>query len=142
MKTLIIHHLEPMWEQGYKKAGTSFERLVEVFYDHLERNHYDKVILTRFEDHRINEPEYEIIEPFINQVETYAYGWEEAESVENPDRFCQGGCHSEVVLLEDWMKINGQVFISGAFDGECIEDLEIALKHLEVKFNRIESLII
>ena len=62
MKTLIIHHLEPMWELGYKKAGTSFERLVEVFYDHLERNHYNKVILTRFEDHRIHEPEYELIE--------------------------------------------------------------------------------
>jgi hypothetical protein len=127
-----------MWEQAYRNFGTSFERLVEVFYDHLERNHYDKVILTRFEDHRIHEPEYELIHLFIDQVVSYAYGWEEQDLLDNPDRFCEGGSHSQAVLLEDWMKIKGQVFISGAFDGECIEDLEIALRHLEVKFERIE----
>jgi hypothetical protein len=27
MKVLIIHHLEPEWETGYRKAGVSFEEL-------------------------------------------------------------------------------------------------------------------
>jgi len=141
--TLIIHHLEPEWELGYRKAGTSLEQLVARFYEHLERNHYDKVILTRSEDNLFHEPEYAPIAQFIDQVETYSYGWEAAFVDEtNEHRFCEGGSHSEVVLLEDWMRIEGKVFISGAFDSECIEDLEIALRYLNVDFERIESLIV
>ena len=63
--------------------------------------------------------------------------------LDNPDRFCEGGSHSEAVLIEDWMQLSGEdVYISGAFDGECIEDLEIALRHCQVKFSRIEDLIV
>ncbi len=142
MKTLIIHHLESIWDDGYRKmSGVSFEELVWKFLDHLETFHYDRVILTRFESCGL-EPEHEPISHYITDVFEYAYGWE-AEELENyPDRFCEGGTHSEAVLIEDWMKIDGEVFISGAFDGECIEDLEIALSHLEDPFKRIEELII
>lgn len=141
-RTLIIHHLEPMWQQGYESKGTSFERLVGRLEYHLERNNYDRVILTRFEDSHLDEAEYEFIRGYVNQVEQYGYGWEASEREEQPDRFCEGGTHSEAVLLEDWMRLDGEVFICGAFDGECIEDLEIALRFLGVQFTRIPELIV
>ena len=58
--------------------------------------------------------------------------------------YCEGGYHSEYVLLTDWMRdLKGhEVYISGSFDGECIDDLETALDFLEIPYNRIESLII
>lgn len=141
-KTLIIHHLEPCWEDGYKKFGTSFESLLARFADHLEQNHYDRIILTRFEDCEICPEEYMPIYWYVDEVHEYAYGWEEEEMNEYPDRFCQGGNHSGAVLIENWMNLSGDVYISGAFDGECIEDLEIALSHVGVNFKRIEELIV
>lgn len=143
MRTLIIHHLEPMWEAGYQKAGTSFAELVQRFCAHIEDSEYDKVILTRFEDNRLQEPEYDSLRHLIDQVEVYGYGWTQDQVDEsNAHCFCDGGMHSDLVLLEDWMRLDGKVFISGAFDFECIEDLEIALEHLGVDFERIEWLII
>ncbi len=80
----------------------------------------------------------------ITNVYDYAYGWEKDQLTEYPEMFTEGGNHSGAVLLADWMRpLKGcQVRIAGAFDGECIEDLEIALRALEVKFTRIEKLII
>ena len=34
------------------------------------------------------------------------------------------------------------VHLAGAFDGECIEDMEIALGHLDVDFTRLEEFIV
>lgn len=141
MKTLIIHHLELCWESGYKKFGTSFEELIEKFAFHLDSVSYDRIILTRFEESAMG-PEYWPIANYVNEVLPYAYGWEATEKEAYPDMFAEGGNHSEVVLIEDWMKIPGEVYISGAFDGECIEDLEIALRHCNVPFSRIEHLIV
>lgn len=50
MKTLIIHHLEPMWESGHNKYGnTNFEELCEKFVKYLMHNRFDKVILTQMD---------------------------------------------------------------------------------------------
>lgn len=146
MKVLIIHHLEPMWENGYQKFGLTFERLQEKFLDFLSENVFDKIILTRFEEWGACPSEGyfpELLER-INTFHSYAYGWEREEMEENPEMFCEGGNHSGAVLIEDWMRrlVSCDVTISGAFDGECVEDLEIALRHVGVDFKREESLIV
>jgi hypothetical protein len=144
MRTLIIHHLEPCWESGYVKLGTNFYEFVRKFRRHLQRAKYDKVILTRMEDHLLSEDHFPVSE-YIDEIHQYGYGWEESEIVEGQEsRWCNGGYHSQIVFIDEWMKKlpKSKVFISGAFDGECIEDLEIALTHLKVKFRRIPSLII
>lgn len=146
MKVLIIHHLEPMWSEGYEKFGTTFERLQEKFIDFLSENSFDRVILTRFEDWGASVAEGyfpELLE-HINVFHPYAYGWDNECAENDPERFCEGGSHSEAVLIDDWMLPlkRAAVTISGAFDGECIEDLEIALRHVGVNFTREESLIV
>ena len=135
-----------MWENGYKKFGTSFERLQEKVLDFLSENSFDRVLLTRFEDCAAcpSEGYFPELLNALSRVHEYGYGWP-AEALEDmPDRFCVGGNHSEAVLIDDWMLPlkNAQVTIAGAFDGECIEDLEIALNHLGVDFEREESLIV
>lgn len=143
---LIIHHLEPMWESGYRRFGTSFDELQEKVVEFLSENPFGRVILTRFEDWRASCEDgycWQLLN-LINEVQSYAYGWEANCLEEFPDRFCKGGNHSEAVLIDDWIvALRGcNVTICGAFDGECIEDLEIALRHVGIDFKREESLIV
>lgn len=156
MKTLIIHHLQKMWEPGYERFGTSFDELAKKTLTHIKRAKYDRVILTQFEAWNPAEEHIESgINNYVNQWEEYGYGWylDDEEIKESDGKFMKdkynnkyvnGGHHSEVVWIAEWMeKLKGDsVSICGAFDGECIEDLEIGLNACDVKFRRIEKLII
>lgn len=149
MKILVIHHLEEMWGPSLEGRGTTFEEMAFNAIEHIEREEYDRVILTRFENHELGEEHYESgIAHLIDVVEVYSYGWcmDMVEQGCFPDnqKWCEGGQHSEIVLIDEWMeRLKGHdVSICGAFDGECIEDLEIALSHLGIEFKRIEALIV
>lgn len=148
-RVIIIHHLEDCWSSGYANHCTSFHEQAELVRQHLEENEYDLVILTRFEDHRIGieHDEAELTE-HIDTVHTYAYGWEK-EMIEqgcfsDDQEWVDGGTHSEIVLIDNWMhELRGcKVDLCGAFDGECIEDMEIALAGAKVPFNRLNHLIV
>ena len=94
MKILIIHHLESMWESGYKKQGESFESLAEKVINHIKESDYDKVILTQLENNSPQEEhytyimdessynedsgehDYNCIADFVTSWESYGYGWE------------------------------------------------------------------
>ena len=147
MKVLIIHHLEPIWQKGYGGFGESFESLQEKFLAYLSENSFQRVILTRFEDWRAcsSEGYFSELLDLISEVRDYAYGWE-AEMFQDESDYCEGGTHSEVVYLPEWLKQlkkrGAQVTLTGAFEGECIEDMEIALSHLEIPFTKARSLIL
>lgn len=159
MKTLIIHHLQEMWDTGLRKYGTSFEDELQKVCEHLEENDYDNVIVSNFEGHLLEEEQLTLNHYCFPIIQDYMYGWErqEIEATEEQKetlddgeiivdnygtKWALGGHHSEVVILPEWMEeIEGEIFICGAFDGECIEDLEIALGALNKDFNRIENLI-
>ena len=117
---------------------------MDKFIDHLENTPYDKVILTRFEEYGLTS-EYTPIEVWIDELYVYAYGWDENDRNTNPElEWVEGGGHSDYVIVEEWMKnlAKHQVYISGAFDGECIQDLEYALRGANVNFQRINDLIL
>jgi hypothetical protein len=147
MKVLIIHHLEELWSEGYKQAGTSWWKLEYKFAQYLKKNNFDKVILTKFETtqnyFRNNAfggnnkfyNDYPNIATYINEVYEYAYGWSYDELTNHPDTFVKGGNHSQAVLITDWIKelCGHEVYLSGAFLGECLEDMEIALKSQDIE---------
>lgn len=146
MKTIIIHHLQEMWDSGLQMHGTSFEEQLENVYQHLLAETYDCVIVTNFEaGFNLEDSQYPLND-FNPIVYDYCYGWER-ESFEGCDYiegidFCDGGAHSEVVMIDEWMhKLTGEIYICGAFDGECIEDLEIALDGANKTFKRLNDLI-
>ncbi len=160
MKTLIIHHLQPMWDEGLKGYGTSFEEMLEKTCKHLKENNYSKVIITNFEGYEIETEQVPLLDYCCPDIHDYMYGWErqEVEATEGEKevldeggllvdnygtKWSTGGNHSEVVIVPEWMEeIEGDIFICGAFDGECIEDLEIALNGARKQYTRIESLIV
>ena len=149
MKILIIHHLEEIWKSGYEMYGTSFEEQASNIIAHLEENDYDRVILSRFEEWELGEEHHcSGIAEYIDTVHIYAYGWDmtmvEQDCFPEDQRWTEGGSHSEIVLIDKWMEnlINDDVSLCGAFDGECIEDMELALSGTGVDVKRIEDLII
>jgi len=155
MKTIIIHHLEGIWERGYKNAGTSFWKLEYKFGKYLEANKFDKVILTNFElpswffknGHGFKGKydfynEYPNIGTFITDYHEYAYGWDKENIKNEHNNFVNGGNHSEAVLIEDWIRElkSDEVYLSGAFLNECLEDMQIALDSQNINYKMIKEL--
>lgn len=149
MKVLIAHHLETCWDGGLRMYGKRFDVEANKLREHLEENEYDRVILTRFEGGELEDAHYDAgLHRHIDEVHEYAYGWEADQLVpygEEGVDWTEGGQHSEVVMLTDWMhelrQRNAKVDLCGAFDGQCVEDMEIALDAVGVPVNRLEHLI-
>lgn len=149
-RVCILLHLEEDFEEGYKKFGTSFMDEAEKVYDYLKDEKFDRVILVRWEDGRIGEEHLvSRLDELIDEVQDYAWGWEREEMEEQyPDgegiNWGHGGQHSEVVMLDDWIKsLKGKdVTLTGAFEDECIETFSIAMEHCGVEFKREEGLIV
>ena len=145
-KVLIIHHLEEMWDKGFKNNGTSFQREAERVLEHLQEEEYDQVILTRYSENSLGDEHHDSgLAEYITTVEQYDYGWEKGTiDGEEGEEWAEGGGHSEIVLLTGWMRsLKGcEVYLCGAFDGECIEDIQLALEAVGVSYRRLNELII
>lgn len=145
MNVLIIHHLQPMWSDGLKKNhGLTSEQVMRRMAKFLRKTDYDKVILTQFDHWK---PDYEHIETgladLVDEWVEYGYGWDKNDFEQHPEIFAKGNIHSEYVLIAEWMRnLKGHsVTICGAFDSECIDDLQTALEHLEIEYQRLEEFI-
>lgn len=145
LNVLIIHHVETIWEESLRKYGTNLETIIEKITIQLKTKNYSRVILNRFENWEL-EYEHQPIAQYITEINPYGYGWRKDNFAKGEEhRYCEGGSHSEVVEIADWMlslKHYDDIDICGAFDGECIEDLEIALRHLNLNYNRLNHLIV
>lgn len=144
MTVLILHHIEPCWEDGYQNyalPATTFEEFAQKVAEYITENSFSRIILTRFDEWKLTD-EYWMWD-FYPEVHAYSYGWE-ADMFERDDMYCEGGNHSKVVYIAEWMHTlpKTDVYIAGCFDGKCIEDLEIALDHLDIDYQRIEELIV
>lgn len=139
---ILVHHVESIWSDAMKRLGVCVEDYCDELRKFLKRNKSAQVILTRFEDGRLEDFHFEYgLAEFIKTVKEYSYGWEAGMLPE--DESAPGGNHSEVVWIPDWIKaLSGKtVHLCGMFDGECIEDITIALQYVHCKVVRVEKLI-
>ena len=152
MSTLLIHHLEPMWEHGYRMMHTSFEDMAAKVYYHIKKEKsYDNIIMTFFENTELTDDHW-MFNRFTPQVYDYAYGWDLGEEMDydieagNTTEWTEGGNHSRHVWVPDWIhqlaRNEDDIGFCGAFDGECIEDMEIALEAAGAKYHRLNHLIV
>lgn len=146
MKVLLIHHLEPCWSDALNRlTGRGFRDWAERLAEALDGHTFDRIILTQFEDNKPSEGHIETgLAQFVNTWHEYAYGWEKDCQKFFPGEYVEGGNHSESVWTPDWLKAlkGASVTLCGAFDGECIEDMEIALRACNVKFKRWNDFIV
>lgn len=154
MNILIAHHVEPIWDKGLKTYGKSLETVCQDIADWItsKETSIHKVIITQFErdtyaqEHEDYYPLFSVLNELGIEVEwqEYGYGWSRESFLPEHHliHFVEGGQHSEVVLIEDWIRNlkNHTVYLAGAFIGECLEDMQIALNACDVKFKDVPEL--
>lgn len=151
-QALIIHHFETCWRAGIKRAsGYNLEYWAHKIISHIAHSNYDYIILNRNEGE--GPEDFHIDNGFHRYVDLwseYSYCFPR-QRVENPDGtlkdgWIPGGEHSEVLFIPDWaemIKRFDQVNLIGAYDKECIEDMEVLLTYLiPGKWRRLNNLII
>lgn len=155
MKALILHHLEPYWDDELIHKGLSYREFVELAVKHIKENNYDKVILNYAHYHNKEEP----LKSLINDWNNYGYGFTVFPENIVGSTYSDNGTeifedihgnlwffdyNLKAYLLDEWMfnLEEYEVFIGGAFDGRCVFELETALNVLGVEFIRVEELIV
>lgn len=108
------------------------------------------VVLTQFEEWKPASEHYlSGIADLVTDWHEYGYGWEK-ESMNHGDvwgvDWCIGKTHSEVVWIPQWLwdikNSREEVLLCGVFDGECIQDMEVALSHCDIPYKRWERFIV
>lgn len=158
-QVLFLHHFEKMWENSMAKFDATFEGQTEKVLDFLEHNDIDRVILTRFEEMDIDEEQRPIADYCYRNgiqfdLEVYGYGMHRDREDMYPEedfgtKWCQGtrSHHGEddVLDIEDFhheLKNAKMVYLAGAFEGECVLDQEAIFDEIEVKYEKIEGLVV
>lgn len=167
MAILLAHHLEEFWDESLKKYDTSFDEEVEKLSDFIKHSgvEIDKIIVTSFENFDWDVGHFPLIQTAESlnipiELQTYGYGMQRITSDEDsmeryPDEqenitWCYGerdyherdGEEQDVLDIEDWMiELRGSdVILVGAFEGECLNDMETILKSQEIDFHKVEEL--
>lgn len=140
--------------------------LSEKIANHIEKVGYDQVILTQFCRTELwADEDYYPVADLIDKVYEYGYGWavegfarnnkhhkqivsaidsKGEYKLENGALVVHGNNHSDIVFIDTWM-LNlpkQDVNICGAFSGECLSDLETALTHLNIDYDKVYELIL
>lgn len=156
MSVLILHHFQQYWEDGLIKCGTTFEECMKNACWFIINDRPDKVIVTMFEQNKPDEyhsPLIELCNAFNVELEfiAYDYGWQYDEEYYTQETFNTEWCwgrrsyHQEgqdVVLIENWMHDlqDEDIYVGGAFVGECLCDLETALDAIGIEICFIDEL--
>lgn len=158
-KILFAHHHEPYWEEGLNKYGTSFEKEHLAIIDHIlfSGENYDKVITTSFKD--ISPEGIDLLIEVCNhksiefEHQCYGYGMiRDEHSIDTypieelNDTWCFGNrnydTEEDVLDIHDWMKdLKGsEVNLVGAFEGECLNDMETIFDSININYSLIPPL--
>tara|TARA_B100000700_G_scaffold71271_1_gene79256 strand:- start:23153 stop:24787 length:1635 start_codon:yes stop_codon:yes gene_type:complete len=163
MNILIAHHFSDYWESGFLRYNTSYQDELYKLIDFIENKNIDKIILPLFESHELEDCHYPLIElcnekNILIEVHEYGYGWRRElddefilnsypiEKLNNTWTYGKRFDHTEedIVIIEDWQKqLKGhKVYLAGAFEDECITDIEAAFESIQLEYERVEGLIV
>lgn len=159
--TLITHHLSSYWNEGMKTLGTNYSDVLEKVIDFIKNKDIDNVIVPLFEEYEPNEDHYKLIKTCENNgikitFLEYGYGWRRdeehlidqypLEKLNDTWTYGTREYHTEedIIPLEDWQKKlkNDNVYISGAFQNECVLDLTTALDALDIPYHQVDGLVV
>lgn len=154
--TLILHHFESHWNHGLSKFGLSIENMSDQIIDFLSNKRPDinNIIITRFEGIDF-ELEHAKIQQFAEdknieiRIEEYAYSYYR-ESFPNSDYDLiiptrDNSDPDNVLPVMDWqkeLKEHKSVILAGAFEGECVRDMEDILLYTRGDFEKIDELVV
>jgi hypothetical protein len=164
-KILWLHHFHEFWENGLKKAGTSFEQEMEKVLDYVKHSEIDEIRITMFEQTELSEEHFPLIElcnekGIVINAGEYGYNWkrvlyedEEDENTYYKEQdldvtWCYGtrdhhGDEDVIEILDfhHQMKSNNDmILLGGAFADECLSDAIAVLEALEIDYEEVDEL--
>ena len=164
--TMIIHHFDDMFSSGLESFNTDLDELSEKMIDFIIKNSekIDRVILTTFEENELTHHKQRLIKEVVENLDIefdhiiYGYGWYRDSEIDEDlcesfplDDFGKTWIHAtrdssdsekDVLMVEDWhyeLK-NKNVVLTGAFHGECLDDLNTVLEHCDSIVNYYKPL--
>lgn len=146
MRILIIHHVEPHWEEGFDK-----DEILAKINSHLATHAYDKIILSM---QTPSDPAYpELLEKGC-VIEEWLLGFCAYDDPDwhdfyishgmSPDDLIMAARMNDWVYLYPWIKqlAGNEIHIAGGGDdGNCLTGLEDCLLHLGISYHRVEDCI-
>lgn len=141
MKVLVLHHIEPEYQDFFNS-----EDLFRELFKHLRRDTYDRIILST-----LSGIIYPDLRGTITEHREWDYLWESPFDAEYESWYSEYGYDRNDVIpvptvhkwtyLYDWIKsLKGHaVTVASGLRGECLLDLETALSHLGISFTRLEQ---
>ena len=148
MNLLILHHIDPEFELYVDDLYSGgWSQYIKDVIAYIENNNFDHIILTRpfqFSFTEQDPTEYKTLQPLIDNIQEYPWGWSEDDYIIHPESFIKGNGHSEYIFIDDWLnnipyEYKHVTFI-GMFEQECLLDIEGALKYLSVPFTKYKPL--
>lgn len=155
MKILWLHHFEDYWNHSLKEFDTNFEKELLKVMNYLENKDIGKVLVTRFLENEESECHYPLIR-FCNakniriEFKEYGYGFknnnEEYKKEDYGTEWIYGNRadhdETDVLPIEEFQRElkNYEVYLGGAFENECLNDVETIMKHLNIDYTKIQEL--
>lgn len=167
MAVLLAHHLEEYWDESLRNYNTSFDEEIEKVCDFIKHSgvEVNKIIVTSFENNEWDDGHFPLIslaESLNIPIEHEVYGYamtrilDDEESMKRYPKekenitWCYGerdyhdreGNEQDVLDIEDWIKeLRGNdVVLIGAFEGECLNDMETILNNQEISYHKVDEL--
>jgi hypothetical protein len=159
INTLILHHFESHWGDGLAKFSMDMEKMSDQIIDFLseKRTDINNIIITRFEGVDY-EPEHSKIREYAKEhdidirIEEYAYSYypdnfseKQLKTLETVKPTRDNSDHDNILPVDDWqkeLKTHNSVALAGAFEGECVQDMEDILLHVRGDFDKIDELVV
>lgn len=159
LNTLIIHHFESVWNDGLAKFDMNMEKMSDQIIDFLSEKRPDinNIIITRLEGINYEHEHSKILEfakeNDINiRIEEYGYSYypenftkETLKTLDTVKPTRYNSDENNILPIMDWqkeLKHHKSVAISGAFDGECVRDMEDIVLHTRGNYERVDELIV
>jgi len=159
LNTLILHHFESHWSDGLAKFSLDMEKMSDQIIDFLseKRTDINNIIITRFEGIGY-EPEHTKLREYAKEhdiqirIEEYSYSYYPDNFTDNqlktlvtvkPTR--DNSDEDNILPVDDWqkeLKDHKSVSLAGAFEGECVQDMEDILLHVRGDYNKIDELVV
>ncbi len=149
-RILVLHHIEPTWESGIRAKGVYPDEYLDrvIRFVRLNRRRYERIILTTLE----GDDGYPELRTLVDEVQDWSYAWEDTPEASAEytglklEDFIEVDTPHRVAYIypyiKDWKDAGYTVTLAGAFEGECLTDMELTLRHLQIPVSRAESLIV
>lgn len=155
MNILWLHHFEDDWNYSMKEFNTNYEKELIKILNYLENENIDKVLVTRFLKNKSGDC-HEFLIAFCQikgiQIEfkEYGYGFRNDDNQYKKKDFGKswiygnrsGHDENDILIIEDFQRElkNHTIFLGGAFENECLNDVETVMNHLNINYTKIPEL--